>query len=72
MRHIHTFTTDSPGIDRCTDCPVTRRNPATADTGHLPPCACGRGPARWRDGDRLPTPVCTACLTGHVAGRAIA
>jgi hypothetical protein len=63
-KHIHTFTTVEQGVDQCTDCPTVRHNPHTAiDHVELAECPCGRGLARFLDGDRTPEPVCASCLS---------
>lgn len=62
-RHFHIFESVDAGLDQCVECDTTQRNPATADQGvKLDECKCGRGLARFLDGDRTPEPLCAACL----------
>lgn len=74
MPHVHIFTETEAGVDICTDCPTVRRNPATADQGvTLPECKCGRGLARFLDGDRTPNgPLCATCLAEGDQRKAVA
>lgn len=61
-RHVHVFSSSAPGVDVCTECPTEVQNPHTAEQAALSECPCGRGLARFLDGDRTPEPVCAACL----------
>lgn len=72
MRHVHIFESVDAGLDQCVDCLQTRRNAATVDPGVLHECRCGRGLARFLDGDRTPEPICASCLAEGSTRKAVA